>query len=186
MPLISIPLKKYKLKAFLIAIILAVTGSAGYVSTSNSSSKKNIPKIDPEKFYEVSTVADGDTFSVKVEGKTVKVRMIGVDTPETVDPRKTVQCFGKEASDKTKEILSKHSVKLKTDPSQGISDKYGRLLAYVYTEEGLFVNKYLIENGYAHEYTYNIPYQEQKEFKELQKKAREEKVGLWGSLCLDK
>lgn len=179
-------IKKYKIKIGLITFIIAISSVGTYSSSNHSSSKVKLPKIDPEKQYEVVKIVDGDTFKVKVEERTVTVRMIGVDTPETVDPRKVVQCFGKEASAKTKELLWKHSVVLKIDPTQAIADKYGRLLAYVYRDDGIFINKYLLENGYAHEYTYNVPYQYQKDFKDLEKKAREGKVGLWGSLCLQK
>ncbi len=174
-------LKKYKIKTILIAIIIASTGSASYVSTNKQ--KNYIPEIEPNKQYEVIKVVDGDTFNVKVDGYTVKVRMIGVDTPETVDPRKVVQCFGKEASNASKQLLSKRTVRLETDPTQGKSDKYGRLLAYAYNDEDIFVNSYLIEKGYAHEYTYNIPYKYQKEFKDLEKQAKEGRFGLWGDLC---
>jgi len=176
--------KRNKWKPFVIALIIIITSTIGYFSNdSYKKVSKQIPSIDPNQNYSVSKVVDGDTFDIKVEGQVVKVRMIGVDTPETVDPRKTVQCFGKEASDKTKELLVGHSVTLETDPSQGVSDRFGRILAYVYREDGLFINKYMIENGYAHEYTYNIPYQKQIEFKDLEKQARENKIGLWGSVC---
>ncbi|MDO8430442.1 MAG: thermonuclease family protein [Candidatus Taylorbacteria bacterium] len=176
-------LKKYKVKSLIIALIILSTSGATYVSSTSKSptKKKNIPKIEVNKPYEVIKVIDGDTFEIKVDTKIVKVRMLGVDTPETVDPRKVVQCFGKIASDKTKELLLKHSVTLETDPTQGIVDKYGRVLAYVYRDDGLFINKYLLENGYAHEYTYNIPYQKQLEFKELAKVAQTNKLGLWDS-----
>jgi len=176
-------LKKYKIKSIIIAIIIASTGGAGYVSTNTVKQKNYIPEIEPNKQYEVIKVVDGDTFNVKVDGYTVKVRLIGVDTPETVDPRKVVQCFGKEASSMAKQLLTKHTVTLDTDPTQEKSDKYGRLLAYVHNDEDIFINSYMIEKGYAHEYTYNIPYKYQKEFKDLEKQAREGKLGLWGELC---
>ena len=174
------------IKTILIVSIILLTGGATYVSSTLENYTKKIPKIDSNTKYEVIKVLDGDTFDIKVENQEVTVRMIGVDTPETVDPRKVVQCFGKEASDKTKELLMKHFVTLETDPTQSKTDKFNRILAYVYREDSLFINKYLLENGYAHEYTYNIPYQKQAEFKELEKKAKEEQKGLWGSLCLQK
>lgn len=179
-------LTKYQIKLILILLITITSSVGAYFSkASQPVTKSQIPKIDSETSYEVTKVADGDTFKIKVEGQTVTVRMLGIDTPETVDPRKQVQCFGKEASNKTKELLLKHSVTLQTDPTQGMTDKFNRVLAYVYIDD-LFVNKYLIENGYAHEYTYNIPYEKQVEFKEAEKSAREGQKGLWGSLCLQK
>ena len=79
-----------------------------------------------------------------------------------------------------------HKITLVTDSSQNITDKFNRVLAYVYRDDGLFVNRDLIENGFAYEYTYNIPYQKQKEFKELEKNARIGKIGLWGDICQKK
>ncbi len=141
--------------------------------------------IDPHISYEVVKVVDGDTFEIRIGKKTEKVRMLGVDTPETVDPRKEVQCFGKEASLKTKDLLLKKMVSLQSDATQSVRDRYGRILAYVYQGD-IFVNKYLIEEGYAHEYTYSIPYTHQREFKTAERRARELKKGLWGDLCSTK
>jgi micrococcal nuclease len=175
---------KYKIKTLLIILIILLTGGTTYISSTSKSptKKKDIPKIEINTPYEVIKVVDGDTFDIKVGEQTVKVRMIGIDTPETVDPRKVVQCFGKEASDKTKELLLNKQVTLETDPTQRITDRYGRVLAYVYNDN-ILINKYLLENGYAHEYTYNIPYEKQIEFKQAEKNAQETKLGLWGDIC---
>lgn len=129
--------------------------------------------------YPVVKVVDGDTLAVLMNGKSVTLRLIGLDTPETVDPRKPVQCFGKAASDKAKELLSGKTVHLEMDPSQGELDKYGRTLAYVFLSDGTLFNKYMIAEGYGHEYTYNLPYKYQTGFKAAEKTAREEKKGLW-------
>jgi micrococcal nuclease len=131
------------------------------------------------KYYSVTEVVDGDTVKINKDGKVETLRLIGLDTPETVDPRKPVQCFGKEASNKAKELLSAKKVRLETDSTQGTYDKYNRTLAYIYLESGLFYNKYMIEQGYAHEYTYNTPYKYQSEFKLAQKSAQDNKRGLW-------
>lgn len=135
----------------------------------------------PSQFYSIVSVVDGDTVKISVDGKTETFRLIGMDTPETVDPRKEVQCFGVEASNKAKELLSGKKVRIETDASQGTYDKYNRLLGYIYREDGLFYNKYMIEQGYAHEYTYNAPYKYQTEFKNAQKEAENKKAGLWAS-----
>jgi micrococcal nuclease len=112
------------------------------------------------------------------------VRLIGVDTPETVDPRKTVECFGKEASNKAKELLTGKSVRIAADPTQDNRDKYNRLLRYVYLGDGTNFNKLMISEGYAHEYTYYVPYQLQSEFKAAQKDAERSEKGLWSpSTC---
>lgn len=137
----------------------------------------------PDEVFAVVSVTDGDTIKVNINGKTETLRLIGIDTPETVDPRKTVQCFGKEASTKAKEMLTGKKVRLEGDTTQGERDKYQRLLRYVYLEDGTFFNKWMIENGFAHEYTYNQPYKFQSEFKEAEKTARENRRGLWGDIC---
>lgn len=130
-------------------------------------------------YYLVEEVVDGDTIKVKIDEELKTIRLIGLDTPEVVDPRKIVECFGREASDKAKEILNNNKVKLEIDSSQGDQDKYGRLLRYVYLEDNTFFNKWMIENGYGHEYTYDIPYTYQLEFQEAENFARENKLGLW-------
>lgn len=130
-------------------------------------------------YYSISSVVDGDTVKVNIAGTVTTLRLIGMDTPETVDPRKPVQCFGKEASNKAKELLIGKKVRIEKDSSQGELDKYGRTLAYIYREDGLFYNKYMIEQGYAHEYTYSTPYKYQAEFKAAQKSAQTNLRGLW-------
>lgn len=148
---------------------------------SVTSTTKPTPKYT---YYVVTSVVDGDTIKVNINGTVETLRLIGMDTPETVDPRKPVQCFGKEASNKAKELLVGAKVRLEKDPTQGELDKYGRTLAYIYREDGLFYNKYMIEHGYAHEYTYNTPYKYQAEFKAAQKSAQENLRGLWSpSTC---
>lgn len=127
----------------------------------------------------VTRVVDGDTIIVDLNGTQEKIRLIGVDTPETVDPRKPVQCFGKEASSFTKNLLEGKEVRLESDPSQGDHDKYGRLLRYVFLSDGMFANKEIIAQGYGHEYTYRTPYQYQTDFKTAERTARELLKGLW-------
>lgn len=132
-----------------------------------------------EKYYPIVSVVDGDTVKINLDGKTTTLRLIGLDTPETVDPRKPVQCFGVEASNKAKELLSGKKVRIENDSTQGNLDKYGRTLAYIYLEDGTFYNKYMIEQGYAHEYTYDLPYKYQAEFKNAEKDAKSKQLGLW-------
>lgn len=130
-------------------------------------------------YYVVTRVVDGDTFDVMMNDIQERVRVIGIDTPETVDPRKPVMCFGKEASQKAQELLLQKNVLLEGDSTQQDRDKYHRLLRYVHREDGLFFNKWMIEQGYAHEYTYHVPYLYQKEFKAAEIYAREHEKGLW-------
>ncbi|HSW88569.1 MAG TPA: thermonuclease family protein [Candidatus Saccharimonadales bacterium] len=131
--------------------------------------------------YPVVKVVDGDTIEVLINEKKTKIRLIGIDTPEVVDPRKPVQCFGKEASNHAKEMLTGKEVRLVADPTQGDKDKYGRLLRYVFLPDGTNFNLQQIAEGYAFEYTYDIPYQYQTEFRQAQQKARDTNLGLWAT-----
>ena len=138
-----------------------------------------IPSFSPKDLYIVEKVIDGDTITVSQRGNKETIRLIGINTPETVDPRRPVDCFGKEASDNAKELLTGSKVYLEEDATQGSRDKYSRLLRYVYREDGLFYNLFMIKNGLAYEYTYDLPYKYTQEFKSAQKTAELQKIGLW-------
>ncbi len=151
------------------------------IKYQNTNSEPEKPVI---KYYPVVKVIDGDTLSVNIDGQIQTIRLIGINTPETVDPRKPVECFGLEASNKAKEILNYQSVKIEQDPTQGTYDKYNRLLAYVFLKDGTNFNKLMIEEGYGYEYTYSVPYKYQTEFKLAEERARTLKKGLWAdSAC---
>jgi micrococcal nuclease len=132
-----------------------------------------------QKYYKVVKVVDGDTIDIIMNGKTERLRLIGINTPEVVDPRKTVECFGREASDNAKKLLSGQEVRVEADLTQDDRDKYGRLLRYVWRRDGLFYNLEAIKDGFAYEYTYQLPYIYQKDFKAAQKYAEDNKLGLW-------
>jgi len=140
---------------------------------------KIIEASKSSELVKVTKIVDGDTIKVEINNQIETVRLIGIDTPETKDPRKTVQCFGKEASEKTKELLENKMVRLEADSTQTDRDKYSRLLRYIYLTDGTFINKKLIEEGFAFEYTYQIPYLYQEEFKAAQKLAETNNLGLW-------
>ena len=179
--------KKYIIET-LIALIILIPGiiagtvkkeeifSALGIQTKIKTSEKNTSAIDGE--YEVISVTDGDTFEINYNGTKEKVRLIGVDTPESVHPNsKKNNEYGKQASNYTKNLLERKVVKLEFDVSP--RDKYGRLVAYVYLEDGEMLNKKLLKKGYAQVATYppNVKYVE--DFKTIQKEARENKVGFW-------
>ncbi len=125
----------------------------------------------------VVRVVDGDTIVVKFKnGRYEKVRLIGINTPETVDPRRPVQYFGKEASRYTKKHLLGKTVFLQYDWQ--LRDKYGRLLAYVFLPDGTFFNAKIIRDGYAFAFT-RYPFQYMKLFRKLEREAREAGLGLW-------
>lgn len=135
------------------------------------------PQSDPNITYaNVVNVVDGDTFTLD-SGKVV--RMIGIDTPETVAPGKPIQCYGKEASKKTEELIDGKTVKLEKDVSE--TDRYNRLLRYVYVDD-IFVNEYLVAEGYAKASSYPPDIKYQGKFTEAQRKAQEENKGLWNPL----
>lgn len=122
---------------------------------------------------QVTRVIDGDT--VELEGG-ARVRYIGIDTPETVDPRKSVQCFGQEAAAKNRELVEGKIVELEKDISE--TDKYGRLLGYVYVD-GIFVNDYLVRQGFAFASSYPPDIKYQDKFQQAEREARENQRGLW-------
>lgn len=121
----------------------------------------------------VKRVIDGDT--IEIEGGQ-KIRYIGIDTPETVNPQKPVQCFGKEASLKNKEIVEGKLVSLEKDISE--TDKYNRLLRYVFAGD-VFVNDYLVKEGFAKSSTFPPDVKYQQQFQDSEKHARENNLGLW-------
>jgi micrococcal nuclease len=133
----------------------------------------------PPGFSPVLRVSDGDTIVVSIDGKDEKVRLIGVNTPESVDPRRKVECFGRESAQKLRAIIGNNGVRLEGDQTQTDRDRYGRLLRYVYLPNGIFVNLQLIQEGFAYEYTYNKPYKYQVQFREAQTNAANAKLGLW-------
>ncbi len=103
--------------------------------------------------YRVNEVLDGDTIIVNMEGQTDTIRLIGVDTSETKDQRKEVQCYGPEASAYTHAQLTNVRVRLVADPLGTNRDRYDRLLRYVYTQDGTLYNESLLQKGYARPYT---------------------------------
>lgn len=129
-------------------------------------------------YLRVKRVVDGDTFWVYNDSmKAIKVRLIGVDTPETVHPRKSGEYFGEEASDYVKSLLETNRVRLEYDV--GKEDRYGRTLAYVYLEDGTFLNADLLKKGYARIMTIPPNIKHADYFLKLERKARKKKKGMW-------
>jgi micrococcal nuclease len=121
----------------------------------------------------VTRVVDGDTINVSGVGS---VRLIGVDTPETVDPRKPLQYFGAEASAFTKSLAQGKTVRLEYDTQR--TDKYMRTLAYVYLPDAALLNAEIIRQGYGHAYTV-FPFRYLDQFRGYEREAREAQRGLW-------
>ena len=130
----------------------------------------------------VTRVVDGDTIVVDGPGGSERVRYIGVDTPESVKPNTPVQCYAKAASQLNKQLVSGKTVVL--TPGREARDRYGRLLAYVKTEDGLDVNAQLIKLGAARTLSISPNTERAGEFAALQANARNQQAGLWG-VCGD-
>lgn len=135
------------------------------------------PSSDKGNWIRVSRVVDGDTFEIMNKGVKEKVRLIGVDTPESVKPGSPVEPFGIEASNFTKKLIEGKMVRLEFDVQE--RDKYGRLLAYVYLEDGTLLNAKLLEEGLATVMTVPPNVRMADNFIKIQRKAREEKKGIW-------
>jgi endonuclease YncB( thermonuclease family) len=125
----------------------------------------------------VQRVSDGDTFVATVKGRRERVRVIGVDTPESVDPNRPDEPYGQEASDFAKHYLDGETVRLAGDAEP--RDRYGRMLAYVWLEDGTFWNALLVAEGYAQQLTIppNVAYADL--FRRLAREARQHDRGLW-------
>jgi len=151
--------------------------SSSSVASSQASSSALIVEAQQAK---VQSITDGDTLRLKIGKKTEKLRIIGIDTPETVDPRKPVQCFGKEATAKLKSLLSRKTVTLEKNPAED-RDKYKRLLRYVFVK-GEDIGATMIHDGFAFSYK-QYPHPRLEVYNALEIEAREAKRGLWGTAC---
>lgn len=161
---------------------VAAIGIAGIASSSNTGKAPPAPLAS----YAVSEFVDGDTLKVKdTDGKVDTVRLIGIDTPETKDPRTTVQCFGAEASQHIKDLIKDKKVTLEADASQDNKDKYSRLLRYIKLEDGTDINLKMVADGYAYEYTYDKAYNKQAAYKAAQQSADSQNIGLWSADSCD-
>lgn len=173
--------KRLNVIAGLLTAVIMLSGCGSAAGADNDKFTQKIVSQYPElkdrkaSVTEVKRVVDGDTFETK-EGD--KVRLIGVNTPETVKPNSPVEKFGKEASAFTKGKLTGKKVILYADA--GDKDKYGRLLRYVWIDgEPVMFNEILVRDGYANTMTIQPNVMFQKRFLQLEREAREGKKGLW-------
>ncbi len=169
---------KIVLSTLFIVLFGGYFGFSGARTNTPQASDKSLARSAEE--FQVIRVVDGDTIVVAINRKPETIRLLGVNTPETVAPNRPVQCFGPEASARTKELLLEKIIRLESDPSQDDRDKYKRLLRFVFLEEEN-INELLVRDGYAKEYTYKTPYKYQQEFRAEQKEAKKNKLGLWGA-----
>lgn len=181
----GLPSGARKIIIALIGIVITALSYQGYIGSSTTPLEPAKQGNNVGYYYTVTKVTDGDTIHVDMNGVDEKVRLIGINTPETVDPRTSIQCFGKEASLRAKELVGGKIVRLEFDDSQSMRDAYGRLLSYVFMEDGEMLNRKMVAEGYAYEYTYLKPYKYQKEFRGLQNIARVSGRGLWAANTCD-
>lgn len=162
--------------SLIIAVITLLVGSAITLVSDMDA---------PPQSYVVAAVIDGDTITVRKPGlfsEEETVRLLGVNTPETVDPRRPVECYGYEASAYVKEQLPIGSyVYLESDEYKSDRDKYGRLLRYVRKADGTgdLINQNILAAGYGYEESYGERYTLREEFKRAETEAQTEKRGLW-------
>jgi endonuclease YncB( thermonuclease family) len=173
----------------LVLALLLVAGCEGYVEGGGAgrapadlatSKAERASWPDPPKgavAAKVQRVVDGDTFVASVNGRRERVRVIGVDTPESVDPNRPDEPFGEEASNFAKHYLNGRTVRMAGDVEP--RDRYGRMLAYVWLADGTFWNALLAAEGYAQQLTIppNVTYADL--FRRLVGEARREDRGLW-------
>jgi micrococcal nuclease len=174
--------KNISLITTVLALVIAFGQTQGWwqfaqpaADTVTQSASENQPGL-----YAIDHFIDGDTISVKMNGKAESVRMIGVDTPETHKPNTPVQCYGPAASAYTKNLIGDNKVRLEADPTNQNRDRYNRLLRYVYLPNNKLVNRELVANGYGFAYT-SFPFQKKAEFVTLEKQAKDAAKGLWGN-----
>ena len=129
--------------------------------------------------YPVTRAVDGDTIRVVRDGQEIVVRLIGINTPETVAPGRPVECFGPEASERTKQLVTGQKVWLEYDEVAGETDKYDRTLAYVWLTPDQMLNEELVREGYAEERTYVEGYRYEQRFRAAEDAAQAAGAGLW-------
>ena len=167
-------------KLFANSFLLTKSKQTTEIQTGQISATQNVnssaTEIGP---VSVIRVIDGDTIVAEVNGQPIHIRLLGINSPEPNDKRARVACLAQRAKEEAQKLLNGQNVYLEKDPTQGDYDKYNRLLAYVFLANGTSFNKLMIEEGYAYEYTYRLPYKYQSEFKTAQNEARINQKGLW-------
>jgi len=156
------------------AALIALAGCGGGEDPSMATGVQQGP-------YDVVRVVDGDTIRVMRGGEEIVIRLIGINTPETVAPDRPVECFGPEASARTKELVEGQQVWLEYDPVSGMTDKYDRTLAYVWLSQDVMLNELLVREGFAEEYPYSKGAKFEEEMAAAERAAQAAGAGLWGA-----
>ncbi len=179
--LLGIPAMKKPLR---IMIVLLCIAFAVYVGDIPLLLSPHGNTSEHATWYRVVRIVDGDTIVIKKDDADQSVRLIGIDTPEVDSSYTKSECFGAEASAEAHTLMEGRDVRIEVDPSQDTYDAYGRLLAYVYVPadvdpEGILVNEYMIEHGFAREYTFKRAYEHRMAFLRAEQEAKHNKRGMW-------
>jgi micrococcal nuclease len=166
-------------RLFFTLVLLAGCSRAAATGSTIATSAASLPPGSLQPNATLERVIDGDTIDIDVHGTRERVRLIGIDTPETVKPNTPVQCFGPEASAHTKSLLPK-GTRLHVERDVEPRDKYQRVLAYVYrADDGLFVNLDIIGRGFARLLTIPPNVAHVDDFVAAARTARQSRLGLW-------
>lgn len=183
--------KKLKPLTYLSLLYLFLVGSisVGYLTlkpTLESISLEQFDVVEDKEILgadvsivQVISVTDGDTFRIKSGDESIPVRLIAVDTPEIHHPTIKKKCYGDEAKDFLEKNILNKNVRLEKETLDSNTDRYGRLLRYVFLEDGTNMNEEIVKNGYGIEKTYVKGYKYQQLFKDAQMHAERNKLGLW-------
>jgi micrococcal nuclease len=163
------------LVALLLIAIAVLLADAGSDEPAEVGGRESAPSRERA---EVLRIVDGDTIEVDIDGTEEDVRYIGIDTPESVKPGEPVECFGKEAAAANAELVEGRDVTLRYDAE--LRDPYGRLLAYVYTDDS-FVNAELVRAGFATTLEIEPNTSKAPLLNRLELEASREGRGLWGA-----
>ncbi|MBI2873159.1 MAG: thermonuclease family protein [Chloroflexi bacterium] len=154
---------------------LAPTATPTPAPTTTATPSNPCPSMTPAL---VVKIVDGDTIHVLIDTQDYRVRYIGIDAPETVHPTVGEQPYGREASARNHQLVLGKAVCLEKDMSE--TDQYGRLLRYVWLENGTMANATLVAEGYAQVTTYPPDVKYSQLFLSLQRRAHEQGMGMWG------
>jgi micrococcal nuclease len=174
--LAAVRLKTYSLFALLAWSLFNATDLVGSGPIAHAAESQEVELAGRQ----VTRVVDGDTLILRPNDK---IRLIGVDTPETVHPKKVGECYGKEAKEFTHTTVSGQKIRLVLDDANAgrrHKDRYGRTLGYVYLQTGTMLNAELIRRGFAHAYT-RFPFRYLVEFRRMEQEARSRGMGLWSN-----
>lgn len=170
-------LKKRHQRLLVNLVIASALVLASYKAVQRNNEPTLLPATSPGT-YRVMNVEDGDTITVDMGGNHERVRLIGLNTPEVLDPRKPVQCFARAASKFTKNLIGDSTVRLEADPLSANRDRHNRLLRYVYLPDGRLAQADIISQGYGFALA-SFPFTKSEEFLKYQSEAKEQNRGLW-------